>query len=220
MCGRAMPFTAPLVCVALPDNVPLTVDGELGAVIPAIYGRSPVLPLYQWWESPWQLPAEHAKARCGFTPTHLCFYLYMVDGDVISYATANDQKMCVQTEPPAAPAAAAAAAAAAALLLLLLLLLRRRRRRRRRHAQRRRRRLPAAAAAAAASTTPVHCIALVPDQPPVVASAGGNWATVWRCSSNRRTVNVLTTGKFTSRRLDTSWISTSKIATTGSGTRR
>lgn len=87
-------YTAPLACVALPANQPLSAE-ELGQVIPTIYGRSPVLPLYQWWEAPWQLPQEHAKARCGFTPTHLCFYLYMVDGDVISYATADDQKMCV-----------------------------------------------------------------------------------------------------------------------------
>ena len=87
-------YTAPLACVALPANQPLSAE-ELGEVIPTIYGRSPVLPLYQWWEAPWQLPQEHAKARCGFTPTHLCFYLYMVDGDVISYATADDQKMCV-----------------------------------------------------------------------------------------------------------------------------
>lgn len=87
-------YTAPLSCVALPHNTPLS-SPELGQVIPAMYGRSPVLPLYQWWIAPWQLPQEHAKARCGFTSTHLCFYLYMVDGDVISYATANDQKMCV-----------------------------------------------------------------------------------------------------------------------------
>ena len=90
------PYSAPLTCVALPQTSPLSAE-ELGQVIPAIYGRSPVLPLYQWWEAPWQLPQEHAKARCGFTPTHLCFYLYMVDADVISYATANDQKMCVQS---------------------------------------------------------------------------------------------------------------------------
>ena len=75
-----MAFTAPLVCVPLQGNAGEPVDAplsgdELGAVIPAIYGRSPVLPLYQWWEAPWQLPQEHAKARCGFTPTHLCFYL-------------------------------------------------------------------------------------------------------------------------------------------------
>eukprot|EP01052_Picozoa_sp_SAG31_P003283 SAG31_NODE_125_length_23649_cov_7.156202_1_plen_383_part_00 len=85
-------YTAPVSCVALPENQILSSD-TIGSVIPAIYGRSPVLPLYQWWLHPWKLPDEHAKARCGFTTTHLCFYLYMVDSDVISYSTANNEKM-------------------------------------------------------------------------------------------------------------------------------
>jgi hypothetical protein len=89
---QAVAFTAPVVAVALPHATPLRA-AELGSVIPECYGRSPVLPLYQWWMHPWQLPAEHAKARVGFTPAHLCFYLYMVDSDVISYSTADGQKM-------------------------------------------------------------------------------------------------------------------------------
>ena len=83
-------YTAPLACVALPDNG-LLPPAELGAVIPARYGRSPVLPLYQWWEAPWQVIAPA-------TPPHCCI------GAGFGSETLRRRRSCRRSTPSAAVA--------------------------------------------------------------------------------------------------------------------
>ena len=66
---------------------------DFGVEQPTKYQNSVLLPLCQYWNGADALPVEKGTACVGAGRDGLCFYVCFIDSDIISHATANNQKL-------------------------------------------------------------------------------------------------------------------------------
>ena len=66
---------------------------DFGARRPARYGACEALPLGQFWKGEDRFPEEAGVAYAGATGRGLSFYVHLLDSDIFSRATGDEQKM-------------------------------------------------------------------------------------------------------------------------------